>query len=204
MHGLHLDDAVAFACDDEFQHGQDSRDVALVHVAAEVGGDEIAEVEQPAERFAECRERSGEFLRRDARRVRQRADGFARAHHVGLRVWEKCARVEEIRAAEKIEHRRVRGAYFAESGGSPLTDFRHSEILALIPRLAEFLRVLLPPGDEGERSQRLALRWEASEPARDVVVVRCWRRLRECGVLCEGAGKGEAKRGEEGCAKHGK
>ena len=120
----------------------------------------------------------GRTSRRNALDVRNRPDRFGAAQNVSVRIRKERVGVEEIRAAEHVEHRPVVLIGTTEKGRRPRADFHQLSLLELCPRTVELSGVRSPNGIVRVICERSFIKRHAREKSRRRVGRRIDREAR--------------------------
>ncbi len=139
----HLDvaDGLAGAREEDIEDRQGAVDLVGVQVDLHLLGDEEGEAQDRAERALDIVERGADRTARQPRQIGHRTDRLQRAEHIGAGLGIEGVGVEEIRAAEHVEHGRP-GRGQVDVG--PAADLRELPLLELGKGAVEEFCVALP------------------------------------------------------------
>ena len=153
---IDLADGLPRARQKNIKDRQGAADLPGVQIDLHQLGDEEAEAQDRAQRALDIVERGSDTTPRQFREIGHRTDRLERAQYVGRGLGIKRVRVQEIRTAEHVKHRRPRRS---QIGVRPAADFRKLALLKLGERRIEEPGVALPGRILRQRRQRRIRRW---------------------------------------------
>ncbi len=149
-------DGLSRARQEDIQQRQGAADRSGLQVGLHLLGNEKTETQDRTERLLDVVKVGPDTAARHFRQIRHLPDRLERAQHIGHSLRVKRVRIEEVGAAEHVEHGRPRRG---QIGVRPGSDFRKLALLQLPERAIEEFGVPLPRRLIRQRRQRRIRRW---------------------------------------------